>query len=306
MNRLMIFIFFLSILSCKGKKASEADEASTDAQTPVTVTTTSREPMVEYVDLNATATFLQKNYVKANINGYVEQVRTQIGKYVKEGDVLFVLKTKEAQAIGNAVNKLDPNFRFSGINNIKSTGHGFINQLSHQPGDYVQDGEQLAVINDLNSFAFVMDVPFEFRQYILSQKDVTIILPDSTKLTGYINATMPTVDPAAQTQSVIVKIRTTQTIPENLIAKIRIIKSEHSDAILLPKAAVLANETQSEFWVMKMIDSVTAVKTTIKKGMEANGKVEILAPVFSDADKILLTGNFGLPDTAKVKIVQQQ
>ena len=53
-----------------------------------------------------------------------------------------------------------------------------------------------------------------------------------------------------------------------------------------------------------MIDSVTAVKVNVIKGMESGDKVEIVRPRFNPNDKILLTGNYGLADTAKVKIVK--
>jgi hypothetical protein len=53
-----------------------------------------------------------------------------------------------------------------------------------------------------------------------------------------------------------------------------------------------------------MMDSVTAVKVPIVKGMETNERVEILRPQFSPNDKILLSGNYGLSDTAKVKIMK--
>jgi hypothetical protein len=57
---------------------------------------------------------------------------------------------------------------------------------------------------------------------------------------------------------------------------------------------------------MKMIDSATAVKVPIIKGMETSDRVEIINPRFEMNDKILLTGNYGLPDTARVKIVKGQ
>ena len=64
------------------------------------------------------------------------------------------------------------------------------------------------------------------------------------------------------------------------------------------------NEMQNDFWVMKLTDSTTAVKVPIKKGIESGNKVEIISPQFSVADEILLTGNYGLADTAKVKVIQ--
>lgn len=56
---------------------------------------------------------------------------------------------------------------------------------------------------------------------------------------------------------------------------------------------------------MKMIDSATAVRVDIKKGLELKDKIEVLSPKFSKDDRILVTGNYGLPDTAKVIIEKQ-
>jgi len=54
--------------------------------------------------------------------------------------------------------------------------------------------------------------------------------------------------------------------------------------------------------VMKLINDSIAVKVSIKKGIELADIVEILQPAFEPSDRILLTGNYGLPDTAKVMI----
>lgn len=56
---------------------------------------------------------------------------------------------------------------------------------------------------------------------------------------------------------------------------------------------------------MKLLDSATAVKVPVKTGMETNDRIEILSPIFTGDDRFLLTGNYGLSDTAKVKIIHQ-
>lgn len=72
----LLYIPLMAICSCHSasEKADTAGDAVTTVGTPVTVTTISSEPLVEYVDLNATATFLQKSYVKANVNGYIQAI----------------------------------------------------------------------------------------------------------------------------------------------------------------------------------------------------------------------------------------
>ncbi|MGF7075641.1 efflux RND transporter periplasmic adaptor subunit [Mucilaginibacter sp. 3215] len=306
-KHIYLFAGLLTLLySCKGntQPADDTGEAETAAQTPVTVTSVADSAMVDYIDLSATSVFQQKNIVKANANGYIQKVNILPGHYVNKGEFLFSIKTKEAQSIGNSINVLDTTFKFSGVNKIKAAGNGYVTQLNHQQGDYVQDGEQLAVISDRSSFVFVMQLPYELRSYVKNNQTVQLILPGGEKLMAQVSSSMPAVDSLSQTQGIVLKVNSANPIPENLVAKARIIKSIRPHTLSLPKSAILSNETQTEFWVMKLINPTTAVKTAITKGIEAGGRVEILTPKFSPGDKIVATGNYGLADTAKVKIVE--
>ncbi|MGZ3755242.1 MAG: efflux RND transporter periplasmic adaptor subunit [Mucilaginibacter sp.] len=291
--------------ACKsGADKADGEDANVKAITPVTVTSVNDSTMVDYIDLNATSAFLQKSYVKANANGYIQKVNAQLGHFVNKGEVLFTIKTKEAQSIGNSINILDTTFKFSGENKIKANEHGYITQLNHQPGDYVQDGDQLAIISDRSSFVFLMQLPYELRAYVRDGQNVQLTLPDGTKLSAIAASSMPTVDTVSQTQSIVLRINSSKPIPENLVAKARIVKTAHNNTISLPKTAILSNETQTEFWVMKLINPSTAVKVPVTKGIEAGDRVEIVSPKFSPQDKIVVTGNYGLADTAKIKILQ--
>jgi multidrug efflux pump subunit AcrA (membrane-fusion protein) len=296
-------IITLLFTSC-ASKTTETEETAEPVQTPVTVTGVAREQMEEFIELNATSTFLLKNYLKANANGYLQSAHVMPGQFVKAGQTLFTIKTKEAESIGNAVNKLDTSFKFSGTNSIKAGTGGFISQLNHQSGDYVQDGEQLAIISDESSFVFIMELPYELRPYVKAGNRLELKLPDGEKLPGQIASFMPTVESVSQTQNIVIRVNPDHTIPENLVAKVKIPKIIRDNTISLPRAAVLSDETQTQFWVMKMTDSITAVKVPVKKGIETKDRIEILSPAFSDQDKILLTGNYGLADTAKVRVVQ--
>lgn len=296
------FLLILAIVSCKGKDAA-ATEETPEASTPVTVTSISNEPMEESVELNATSAFLQKWIVRANATGYLKSANVQLNKMVGRGQTLYSVKTKEAESIGNTINILDSSFRFTGVNSIRANGSGFISQIDKQAGDYVQDGDQLAVITDTRSFVFLLNMPYELRPFIINKKSLELVLPDGEKLIGTISGSMPSVDPGSQTQSIILKVNSNHSIPENLIATVKVVKSDKANSYSVPKSALLADETQTEFWVMKMINDSTAVKTPVKKGIETNERVEIVAPVFSATDKILVSGNFGLSDTARVNIV---
>lgn len=304
LNYFLCCIAIAGLISCGADSASTAEPVP-DAGIPVTVTTISFGPLAESVELNATSVFQLKTFIKANATGYLQSVNAQLGNYINKGQQVFVIKTKEAEALGNTINALDSSFRFTGLVHIKSPGSGYVTTLNYRNGDYVQDGEQLAIISDRNSFVFLLDLPYELKPFLTGNKNIQLKLPDGTQLNGYVASLMPTVDPVSQTQGIVIKVNGNQQIPEGLIAKVVLVKKSKTNAVSLPKEAVLTDEVQGEFWVMKLIDSVTAVKVAVKKGLENGSSVEILSPVFSMNDKILLTGNYGLSDTARVTVLQQ-
>lgn len=307
MEKYLLFFAFagstLIFASCYSKSDGTAAEETPEAVTPVTVAEITNGPMEDFVELNATSVFRQKWIVRSNLNGYLQKSNVQLNNMVSKGQTLFSVQTKEAASIGNTINILDSTFKFSGVNVIHSNGAGFISELNHQAGDYVQDDEQLAVITDTKSFVFLLSLPYAMRPYIIGKSTVPLTLPDGEILTAFVSGTMPLMDSVSQTQQVILKVKADHPVPENMIAKVKLVTHSKPNATYLPKAAVLADESQSDFWVMKLINDSTAVRTGIKKGIENGDKVEILSPVFSMQDKILVTGNYALPDTARVKVI---
>lgn len=293
---------FSLLLAACGTPAKDSGQDAQEQRTTVEITLAGRQDMASYVDFNASSSYLEKSYIKASINGYLKDMKVKMGDVVYGGQVLFSLVTKEAKAIGNSINQLDPAFKFSGTSNVRAAAPGFITLLSHQKGDYVSEGEVLAVLSNKNSLVFLLDAPYAMRQNLVNNAAVVLTLPDGQRLAGTIGTPLASVDSVAQTQRFIIHVSPEHAIPENLVAQARIVNLYHPNALTLPKAAVLSNETEDEFWVMKLNNDSTAVKVVVKKGIDDGKQVEILAPAFAANDRFVLGGNYGLADTAKVKI----
>ncbi|HRH51178.1 MAG TPA: efflux RND transporter periplasmic adaptor subunit [Panacibacter sp.] len=306
-NKLIRYVFVIACLyqSCKDDATINGEsDVPVETITPVTLTSPGFGDMSDTIEINAVSSFLLKTNVKATANGYLETSYVELGKYVTKGQTLFMLKTKEAEALGNTINQLDTSLHFHGTVAVKSPGNGYVTQLSFTSGSYVQDGELLAEITDTKSFAFLLDLPYELKPYISDNNALQLRLPDGTTLNGFIESELPTLDSVAQTQRFIIKTDSKKLIPENLIAKVTITKSRKNNAVILPKAAVLSNEEQTEFWIMQMISDSVAVKVPVEKGLETKQAVEIISPPLTASAKILLTGNYGLEDTAKVRVIK--
>lgn len=302
-NSAILIWLFTAFLSCKKQETT-----ATSAETPKTIKTpvdiaypVDTASISDDILLNATSSYLLKSDIKANTTGYITHVNAKLADRVGRGQVLFGIQTKEARALGNTINKLDKSFRFSGSTQVTSPSTGYIDMLNHQTGDYVLDGDVLASVTDLSSFGFVMNVPYEYNQMVPVGRKLNINLPDGRILSGTVAKVMPSVDAAAQTEKILVKVQDGIRIPENLIAKISLTKHK-TTGIAVPKSAVLSDETQSSFWVMKLINDTTAVKFPIDKGIENDKWVEVKNGNISLKDRIVTSGNFGLSDTAYVKV----
>jgi hypothetical protein len=296
-----MFSGLMAIMTSCNQRVAPATEIAIEAKTPVTITSIMPEPMAEVIELNAHSSFLKKNSVKATISGHIESIELNPGDIVKKGQLLLTIRTKESAALDGYV-PTDSTMRFKGVIKVKAPRTGIISSVLHQNGDNVMEGDELVVIAEQRSLVFILEVPYELNQVVSKTKSCKILLSDNREFEGIIFSRLPVMDVQSQTISFIIHPLSKVALPENLIAKVRIVKTAKNNALVLPKGAVLSNETQSEFWVMKLINDTTAVKVDINKGLENTDKVEIASPSFLKTDRILLTGNYGLPDTAIVKI----
>jgi hypothetical protein len=298
---LMVSGTLICLVSCK--HSAQATEETAVVKTPVTVIPLTYKSVTSTVSLPAVATFLNKNIIRATTAGTIDKILITPGEFISKNQLLFAIRTKEASALANTVQN-DTSLSFKGLINITSHEEGVINSISYQKGDFVQEGDELAIVSEQNSLVFILDLPFELEKYIDRNRNCSIILPDKREIRGTITGKLPEMDVLSQTVRYIIRPVSNEKLPSNLIASINLVKSASEKALVLPKQAVLGNETQTEFWVMKLLNDSTAVKIPVNKGFENNEEVEITSPEFLSSDRILMTGNYGLADTARVTIIK--
>ena len=288
--------------SCK--QTSGSTEEAPEVVTPVTITPVMFKSVSATVDLPAVTTFLSKSIIRATTTGTIEKTSIVQGDYVSSNQLLFTIRTRESKALGNIMGN-DSTLSFKGLINIISPKEGVISSVSYQNGDFVQEGDELASVSEQNSLVFILDVPFELDRFVEKNRKCTIVLPDNQKIGGTITGKLSEMNMETQTIRYVLRTSGAGRLPANLIATVSLIRSVHEKATVLPKKAVLGDETQTEFWVMKLINDSVAIKVPVSKGFENNEEVEITDPVLLASDRIILSGNYGLPDTARISITKE-
>jgi len=300
---LLVLIILSSMILLSCRHGAQTSEDTPVVKTPVTIAAVEYKSVASAVTLPAVATYLNKSIVRATTSGIIDKILIDPGQSITDNQLLFAIRTREAMALDKSLHS-DSSLTFKGSINIFSHKEGVINSIAYQKGDFVQEGDEMAVISDQSSLVFILDVPIELDRYITFNRKCRITLPDSRNIDAMITRKLSEMDMQSQTVRYIVKPASAEKFPANLIASINIVKSTNEKAIVLPKQAVLGNETQTEFWVMKLLNDSTAIKIMVSKGFENSQEVEITTPAFLRTDRIVLTGNYGLPDTARVTITK--
>jgi hypothetical protein len=251
------------------------------------------------ISFNGKTIYLKKNVVVSPIAGYIVKAAARFGEDVKRGDLLFEIQTRESKALAT-----DSAFAGNiGTIKVQAPSEGFINELLiNETGGYVVEGGTLCSIVDNNDLMVQLNVPFEYNSLIKAGKKCMIILPDRSSLDGIVYKVLQVIDAANQTQSILIRPGNHKRLPENLNLNMVFIQEEHKLTNLVSRNSLMTNETQSEFWVMKIIGDTLAVKIPVIKGIENDSVAEITTPMLNINDLVISEGAYGLSDSTVVKI----
>jgi multidrug efflux pump subunit AcrA (membrane-fusion protein) len=296
------FILFIFILGC-GTKVKETEQVVTP-KANVVVTTVDRGGINDTIFLSATTVYNRKTAVLSPISGYVTKVNVVTGNMVGKGAEIFNMVTKEYKALNSSRERIDSNsYRYLlGKITINAPAYGQITDLTAQDGMYVQEGNPLCTIVNVADLNLNLFVPVEYSGYFTRGQVCTIILPNEQRISGRIMGLLSKAESNTQSETYLLKPYSSILIPEGINVKVYTVLQKRNDTQLLPKDAVLANETLDKFWVMKLINDSTAVKVPVRVGLSSKENVEVIDPKFSSEDRIIITGNYGLPDTALINV----
>ncbi len=294
---LLIFIIVLS--ACSSNENSKHMEKA--AGTPVKTTHPVKTDLTEYSELNATTVFLNKEIVRATFPGFIGEVYKNIGDRVNKGDHLFLIRTLESSTI-DSLNIQVENETFKGAVPVMANSNGTLTGLNYHTGDYITEGEKIAVIKNPSSLFISLNVPYQIVSQVDRNTNCIVKLPDGRLINAYVYNIIPSIDSASQTQKYLLKLKDNIHLPENLNVTVNVPVKKKKDILTVKRSAVMSNEIMTRFWVMKLMNDSTAVRVDIKKGIDTDSLVQIVDTKITINDQIIYSGAYGLPDTAKISV----
>ncbi|MEI6574570.1 MAG: efflux RND transporter periplasmic adaptor subunit [Bacteroidota bacterium] len=305
-NHKIQWLFFFIGLSSLGLMSCLRNQAAVEAvkvRPEVSTVAVRYETIVQYLNLNAVTAFQKKDNIRSTITGYISNLTFKTGDYIEAGAIYCYITTKEQKALKNITSSDTTTLRFRKPIAIFCSASGIITAQQALQGDYSSEGDVLASVSEPSSLVVLLNVPYENHQYVFPGKSCEILLPDGKTIKTKISREIPTIDAASQSQVFMVSL-SGQSLPENLNVTVNVVQSTSENALVVPRAAIQTNETQDEFWVMKLINDSLAVKSDIILGLQNDSMSEIKGMGISEHDKIIVSGAFELPDSSVVKTLK--
>jgi len=306
MNSKHIFIFInscagLFFSSCSQQKATGSEEAAALPKTVVNFIQPVRQGFTDYIQLNGNTQFQKKSVVRANITGYIMDMRWKQGDHISSGTLFCNIKTKEQDALKN-IDSREPSLQqFQTPLKVMTSSSGIITSVNYSKGDFINEGDVLATITDPASLVLVVNVPYEYHEAVYKGKSCSVKFPDGKTIDAVIQEEVPFIDSASQTQTYLIRFPGNSLLPENMNLIVHIPVKQSQQAIALPLEAIQTNETQDEFWVMKLANDSLAIKVPVTVGLQHDSLREIISGININ-DKIIVKGAYGLTDSSLVSI----
>ncbi len=301
--QLIVFsAFSFCLCGCASRQTAQEDEVS--VKTDVKISSPVVRTATSLVSYQAVTRYMQSNDIRSQVTGIVTRVNCSVTGNITANQPLFTVQPQEAAALKKS------KFSDQILTGFSDTvfGHisGQISQLNVQVGDFVQSGDILATCIRANSMRIIAYIPVERLGIIEKTRDCTIILPDRTTIKGKVSGKLASAETQDQTQAYLIEPEKSVSLAENINLTVQFMAGQMQNALFVKENAVLGNEEQTSFWVMKLIDDSTCIKVQVEKGIKQDSMIQVIGSGLTSYDFVISEGGYGLPDSSRVQVINRK
>jgi len=327
---LLLLLISAALLVQSCNKSTHDDEEEQSHQATVIVSTAPVRTGDVAVSVYATGRTdaSRKEKVLAPSAGWISSLKALEGTSFSTGEVMVVIRPKEAQAAIDGAEALLRSAQTekekaearrvltlaqasqSGIE-VRAKFDGIVATRSVMEGEFVAENTELFTLIDLSTLNFIADVPLQLLPEIRLQQQAIVQLEPFAKKEYH--ATVEAINPQTDVQSQTVKVRLqftaltpSERIPlkTDIMGTVRILTAIHRKATIVPRSALLRDDGNETYSVVLVASDSLAHIAPVAIGVLTDSTVEITRGV-EQGMTVITRGNYALPDSTRVRIESQ-
>jgi membrane fusion protein (multidrug efflux system) len=318
----------MMLVGCTGRREEEHSPENADVRVPVTIAAVSTGDATVTIRTVGKTDALRKQKVYSPIAGIVVALRIQEGSFVRSGETIAVIRTKEAQAAiagaeallesattehqtEDARHALELATRSNNAAVLKAPFDGYVAQRLVSESEVVAENAELATLIDLSTVVVVAQVPMQDVGSVkLGQK----ALVEFSSIVGRtFEARVDAISPQAvvESQTVPVRLRFSAErtslntlIRTEMIASVGIVTGKRPNALFVPRQALIRYNETGLYSVFTMTGDSIARKIDVEVGVQSDSTVEIRTTQLRLGMPVIVEGSYGLADSTRVEVRQ--
>lgn len=317
-----LLLSFFVLPACSRKRGDEpagADSAAA-AAIPVRVAAAARATLAEVVSgPGRTAAFSQLK-MRAPFPGTLTELSVLDGDAVRRGQVLGSIVSRDSEAAlagaremrrqaASPAEQTDANraIALAERNLVRaplvSSADGTVLSHAASQGDRVSEDQEILVIEDASSVAFVADVPqADLGRIRPGEKTSVEIGGRARPIPGVVRTVLPSANPADYTAPVRIDFQGAEgRLPLGVFGTARITVGRRENVLVVPEAAVLRDDVTGVSR-LAVVKEGRARWLVVGTGAREPDRTEILSGGLAEGDRVVVSGQVGLPDGSPVSV----
>jgi multidrug efflux pump subunit AcrA (membrane-fusion protein) len=307
------------------RKAADPEEeaskppAPETISVPVRVAPITRAPLSRIVSAPGQTNALTQQKVRAPFAGTLVELNVADGDSVHRGQTVGVIVSRETEASLSGAREMvrsastpeekadaDRALVIAEKNLVRTAIHAEADGavLSHgaAAGDRVSEDQELLTIADRGSLVFVANAVQSDLAQVHPGQAVSVELAGRPRpIAGVVHDVLPSANPGDFTAPVRIDLREAPPgMAIGLFGTARVTVESH-EAVTVPDAAILRDDVSGKTRVALVKDG-RAHWVDVVTGLHGAAGTEIVSPPLSPTDSVVVSGQIGLPDGARVTI----
>ena len=187
---------------------------------------------------------------------------------------------------------------------IRAPLSGTLTSVDVGPGATVDTTTPLATLTDLSRLQLSIAIPADSANQIGAGQTVTFEVQNVPNriFTTRVDALSNGIDATTGTLNAFAAVTNTSGhFKDDSLARVRIVTRHVAAAVLVPQSAILSDSQNGQTSVVVVGNDNVAHVRTVKVGLSANGKTQIVSGIKPD-ERVAISGQYGLSDGAKVSV----
>jgi RND family efflux transporter MFP subunit len=269
---------------------------------------------------------VRREKIVAPVDGVVIEVRTIAGTRVGAADTLALIVTAESQAAIDGANvllraavtdaqkhaarkSLDLAIAARNVMAINPSSDGIVASRGVNPGELVTAGAELFTVMDLSTLYFAANVPLRDLARVRTGAACSVRFPSApgVEIPATVGAIEPSADPGSQSVRAHLVFARPSTIDRSYLktdiyGTARIVTGVRRGVLLVPLPAVLRDDETNTASVVVIAPGAISRTIPVTVGATAGDLVEVAGPGLSEGQPVIVEGNYGLPDSTRVRV----